>query len=83
MSLLYCHLLQDDLQELRAFLLHRGAELKGGGSGSDLLHTLLPPQLQEVDAAGVGRMLGVVEGALTALNDPELRQLQLIAGSQR
>ncbi|KAI8466248.1 MAG: hypothetical protein J3K34DRAFT_460987 [Monoraphidium minutum] len=77
--------LLDDLQELRAFLRQRAAELGGGGGGggSDLLSALLPPAVAAVDGRGAGRLLAGVEGALGALGDGGLRQLLLIAGSGR
>jgi hypothetical protein len=73
--------LNDDLQELRAFLTQRRAELRGGGA--EMLHALLPPAVAAVDARDAARLLAAVEGALSALGDPQLRQLLLIAGSSR
>jgi len=75
--------LMDDLQELRAFLLQRSAELGGGGgSSAELLNALLPPAVAAVDARAARRLLVAVEGALGSLNAPALRQLLLITGSR-
>jgi hypothetical protein len=79
--------LQDDLQELRAFLLQRRGEMRsgrgGGGAGGDFVQALLPEELQGVDLGVVEQLLVVVEAALEELNDKKLRQLLMIATSQR
>ena len=79
--------LLDDLQELRAFLLQRRGEMRsgrgGGGAGGDFVQALLPEELQGLDLGVVEQLLGVVEVALGELNDKKLRQLLMIATSQR
>jgi hypothetical protein len=77
--------LSDDLQELRAFLLQRSAELSGAGAGgsAELLNALLPPAVAAVDGRAAGRLLTAVQGAICALSAPDLKQLLLIAGSGR
>lgn len=75
--------LLDDLQELRAFLVSRRAELSGSSSSSNLLRALAPDAVSAVDGGDVERMLKVVDRLLAAMNDEKLKQLLMMSSSSR
>lgn len=68
---------------MRAFLLQRKQEMGGGGGGSDLLNALMPDALQAVDSSEVAGMLAGVEGVMSDLNAPKMRQLLMLRSSPR
>lgn len=75
--------LQDDLLELRAFLISRKAELNNSSSSSNLLRALAPDVVSSTDLGDATRMLTVVDQLLSSLNDSKLKQLLMINSSNR
>jgi CDK5 regulatory subunit-associated protein 3 len=73
--------LLDDLFELRAFLLQRGAELSAGGDQA--VSTSAPEVVQQVAASDVTGMLAGLEGALSMLTSARTKQLLAIKTSRR
>jgi hypothetical protein len=73
--------LVDDLQELRAFLFQRRAEL--ASPGTELLSALLPEGVQKVDGHGAAALLEAVDAAVGAASAARLRQLLMLRSSAR